>query len=186
MVDGAGPAVGRTMCAVITYLGAAGASDPTLADQLVDLLGALSPFAVLAGVWLGKRWESRTTTDAWLRDRRLAAYTRFIEHVGVLHDGLNAAWRDRAQHEASSDSDSADLDIAYRAMSNTRHEIDLLGPQDVSDAAGRALAQLTDLVDVFELEPAPEPSRFIEESDAALHAKHAFIATARSVLVERP
>jgi hypothetical protein len=153
-------------------------------DQLMDLLGALSPVAVLAGVWLGKRWESRTTTDAWLRDRRLGAYTRFVEGVGELHDGLNAAWRATAVGDGS----SIEVDRAYRAMSNTRHEITLLGPSDVSDAAGRALAQLTELVEVFELEMTSdrgdsEASRFVEVSDAALRAKHAFIAAAQHVLV---
>ena len=175
---------------LIAGVGAATGSDPTLADQVadqvVDLLGALSPFAVLVGVWLGKRWESRTSTDAWLRDRRLAAYTRFVEGIGELHDGVNATWRGTAAWEGS----STEVDRAYRAMSNARHEITLLGPKDVSDAAGTALALLTDLVDVFELEMTSdrrggEASRFVEASDAALRAKHTFIDVAQGTLVEQ-
>jgi hypothetical protein len=169
---------------VITALGGA-ATQVRFGDGLVDVLGALSPFAVLLGVWLGKRWESRTSTDAWLRDRRLATYTRFIADVGELHDGVNAVSRDTTPE----DDRSTDLDRAYRAMSNTRHEIALLGPQEVSDAAGATLAQLTNLVEVFETDAAPDrtgtaPSQLREASDAALQAKHTFIAVAQKGLVE--
>ena len=152
----------------------------TLVEQVVDVAGALAPLAVLLGVWLGKRWESRTSTDAWLRDRRLAAYTRFIEHVGELHDGASAARRGKA-----GDDSSERIDQAYRAMSNTHHEITLLGPSDVSDAAAVALGRLVALLEELdELESsAGDASRFVDALAAALEAKHAFVATARGALV---
>jgi hypothetical protein len=60
----------------------------------VEVLSDIAPYAVsgliaLLGVWLGKRWERRTSLESWIRDRRLSAYARLLTASHDVWTGVN-------------------------------------------------------------------------------------------------
>jgi hypothetical protein len=119
------------------------ASDPTVAEQILQVLGALAPFAVLLGVWLGKRWEQSGATESWLRDRRLDVYTRVLSTTAKMQDDGLRATSDRRYAGRLNDIDS--MNSALGPLSQLRSEVELLGTKEVAGVASQMQDAYRDL-----------------------------------------
>lgn len=133
------PAVGQYLRMPATTVFMAAVDGLATAEQLLVLLGALSPLAALLGVWLGKRWEHRSASEAWLRDQRLDAYQKFAAALSMSRVYLERIWRLRGEGEQrESDPDILALTDTIASMGAILGHLELVGPDEVASAASRA------------------------------------------------
>jgi hypothetical protein len=158
------------------------ASEPTLAEQLLQVLGALSPFAVVLGVWLGKRWEQGGATEAWRREQRLTTYSGFIEALYKVRDQVT-----RAEARETSAAYLEEVNVILDAslpMEHLASAIRILGPNDAWEAAKEALDAFREVTTgVMELGSPPRSTNLDRSLIArAVDAEQAFLDAAQRAI----